>query len=138
MRWEHDDGGYVASGLKHNCVCVAIAIAGQLDYRRVYNTVTAEASQSKLVRHRVRPEKGVYKPARDRSIARLLPDWVWTPTMFIGSGCKVHLLDGELPMGRLIVKVSKHLVAVIDGVIHDTHDPSRYGSRCVYGYWRKA
>jgi hypothetical protein len=26
---------------------------------------------------------------------------------------------------------------VIDGVIHDTHDCSRGGTRCVYGYWRK-
>jgi hypothetical protein len=44
--------------------------------------------------------------------------------------------NGELPIGRLIVSVSKHLVAVVDGVIHDTHDPSRAGTRCVYGYWR--
>jgi hypothetical protein len=42
----------------------------------------------------------------------------------------------ELPAGRLIVSVSKHLVAVIDGVAHDTHDPSRGGTRCVYGYYR--
>jgi len=35
------------------------------------------------------------------------------------------------------VKVSKHLTAVIDGVMYDTHDPSRGGSRCVYGYYLK-
>ncbi len=40
-------------------------------------------------------------------------------------------------MGRLIVSVSKHMTAVIDGVIHDTHNPSRDGTRCVYGYWTK-
>lgn len=57
--------------------------------------------------------------------------------MCIGSGCKVHLRDGELPMGRLIVNVSRHTVAVIDGVIHDNHDPQRDGMRCVYGYWTK-
>jgi hypothetical protein len=49
--------------------------------------------------------------------------------MAIGSGCKVHLRDGELPRGRLIVNVSKHMVAVIEGVIHDTHDPSRDGTQ---------
>jgi hypothetical protein len=90
--------------------------------------------------------------------------WTFTPTMGIGTGCKVHLVDGELPMGRLIVSVSKHLTCVIDGVIHDTHNPERtidtcepdYGQalkpgqwrnvngvwttrrRCVYGYWSKA
>jgi hypothetical protein len=25
---------------------------------------------------------------------------------------------------------------MIDGVIHDTHDCSRRGKRCVYGYWQ--
>ena len=79
--------------------------------------------------------------------------WTWTPTMHIGSGCTVHLADGELPMGRLIVSVSRHLTAVIDGVIRDTYDPQRGerfrngpngeyirlgGGRCVYGYWREA
>jgi len=28
-------------------------------------------------------------------------------------------------------------VAVIDGVINDTYDCSREGTRCVYGYWEK-
>jgi hypothetical protein len=26
---------------------------------------------------------------------------------------------------------------VIDGVIHDLYDPSRDGTRCVYGYYQK-
>ena len=56
--------------------------------------------------------------------------------MGIGTGCKVHLRKDELPMGRIIVALSKHYAAVIDGVVHDTHDPSRSGTRCVYGYWR--
>jgi len=63
--------------------------------------------------------------------------WQWPPTMLIGQGCKVHLRAEELPAGRLVVSVSKHLVAVIDGVIQDTHDPSRNGTRCVYGYFTK-
>jgi hypothetical protein len=57
--------------------------------------------------------------------------------MTIGAGCQVHLLANELSKGRLIVKVSKHLTAVIDGVIQDTHNPSRGGLRCVYGYYIK-
>ena len=56
--------------------------------------------------------------------------------MKIGSGCKVHLSDDELPPGRLVVMLSRHAAAVIDGVLHDTHDSSRGGSRCVYGYWK--
>ena len=33
------------------------------------------------------------------------------------------------------MRLSRHITAVVDGVIHDTHDPSRKGTRCVYGYW---
>ena len=47
----------------------------------------------------------------------------------------MHLRADELPPGRLVVSVTHHLTAVIDGVIHDTHDPSRGGTRCVYGVW---
>ena len=54
--------------------------------------------------------------------------------MAIGSACKVHLRANELPAGRLVFSVSKHMVAVIDGVIHDTSDPSTDGTRYVYGY----
>lgn len=57
--------------------------------------------------------------------------------MLIGRGCKVHLRKDELPNGRLIVKVSKHLTTVIDGIIHDDFDCSRRGTRCVYGYFIK-
>jgi hypothetical protein len=57
--------------------------------------------------------------------------------MQIGSGCNTHLKADELPSGRLVCNVSRHAVAVIDGVIHDTHDCSRGGKRCVYGYWHK-
>jgi hypothetical protein len=62
--------------------------------------------------------------------------FTWHPAMKIGSGCTVHLREGELPMGRLVVNVSRHCVAVIDGVVHDTHDPTRGGSRAVHGHWK--
>jgi hypothetical protein len=59
----------------------------------------------------------------------------WTPTMKIGQGCKVHLREGELPKGSLVVNVSRHFTCVRDGVLLDTYDCSRDGTRCVYGYW---
>ena len=61
--------------------------------------------------------------------------WKWVPTMKVGQGCKIHLCTDELPHGRIIVRLSGHFAAVIDGVVHDTHDPTRDGTRCVYGYW---
>jgi len=60
----------------------------------------------------------------------------WVPTMGQGTGCQVHLRADELPSGRIIARVTRHLCAVIDGVIYDTGNPSRGGTRCVYGYWR--
>ena len=57
--------------------------------------------------------------------------------MLVGQGCKVHLRSEELPSGILIVAVSRHLTVVKNGVIYDTHDCSRDGTRCVYGYWSK-
>ena len=62
--------------------------------------------------------------------------WTWTPTMQIGAGCKAHLRADELPRGRLLVSLSRHSAAVIDGVLHDTHDCSREDIHCVYGYWQ--
>ena len=55
--------------------------------------------------------------------------------MGIGTGCTVHLNPNELPKGRIICRVTRHYVAVINGVINDTYDCSRDGTRCVYGYW---
>ena len=62
--------------------------------------------------------------------------FTWHPTMQIGSGCKTHLRADELPKGRLVVALSHHMAAVVDGVLYDTYDCSRDGSRCVYGYYK--
>lgn len=131
--WTYDDGGRATSGRQgsaRDCVVRAIAIAGRLDYAAVYDEVAARQAalgKSRSARNGVAPK--AYKP--------LLAEfgWEWTPTMGIGTGCTVHLRADELPSGRLICNVSKHLVAVIDGVVHDTHDSTRGGTRCVYGYW---
>lgn len=87
-----------------------------------------------MTRRNDSPREGAFKEVYQPILESL--GFVWTPTMTIGSGCRVHLSENELPTGRLVVRVSRHLVAVIDRVIHDTHDCSRAGTRCVYGYWK--
>ena len=139
--WCYDDGGRKAAGycgVAGDCVVRAVAIATGRSYQQVYDDVNGLAlneRRSKLKRGRSSARNGVHKP----TIRRLLASygWTWTPTMRVGQGCRVHLVAHELPPGRLVVSVSKHLVAVIDGLIHDTHNPSRGGTRCVYGYWRQ-
>jgi hypothetical protein len=135
-----DDGGRLAAGYQGkagDCVVRAIAIATGRPYQQIYdlvNTAAVHERTGKRKRGTSNARTGVYKTSIKRVMKSL--GWVWTPTMQIGSGCTVHLRADELPAGRLVVSVSKHLTAVIDGVIHDTHDCSRRGTRCVYGYWQ--
>lgn len=163
MKYVYDDGGRKAAGYRGSagdCVCRAIAIASARPYAEVYAAL-ARGNGAQRITKRTRGAK--HRTARDGILTRRkwFKDYMaslgfrWVPTMTIGSGCKVHLSDGELPMGRLVCSVSKHYTAVIDGVIRDTHDPQReagdvttwygpdgkperktvYGGRCVYGYW---
>ncbi len=144
MRVVIDDGGRAEAGFKGtagDCVARAIAIAAQLPYRQVYDALAAgNAGQRKTARS---PRSSGRRTAREG--IEVKRQWfkdymsslgfVWVPTMSVGSGTSVHLAEGELPAGRLVVRVTKHVTAVIDGVIHDDHDPSREGTRAVYGYW---
>ena len=139
----YNDGGREAAGFKGSagdCVCRAVAIAAQLPYQEVYDRLAeGNASQRKSKRTGKQPRSacnGIYTTRKWFKDYMLELGFVWTPTMQIGSGCKVHLKADELPSGRLVCNVSRHQVAVIDGVINDTYDCSREGTRCVYGYWR--
>jgi hypothetical protein len=141
MTYVYDDGGRAAAGYKGetgDCVVRAIAIATELPYQEVYDNINEIAKgerTGKRKRGKSNARLGVYKGTIRKYMEAL--GWEWTPTMQIGSGCQVHLRADELPVGRLVVSVSKHSVAVIDGVVHDTHDPSRDGTRCVYGYFQR-
>lgn len=137
--FEHDDGGRVAAGFRGStgdCVTRAITIASGAPYREVYDTIHAmlRADPKCKARGKTSPRDGVPRRIYDPLLATL--GFVWTPTMGFGTGCTVHLLPEELPPGRLVVRLSKHVAAVVDGVLHDTYDCSRGGTRCVYGYWR--
>ncbi len=153
MRFTYDDGGRAAAGFKGHtgdCVVRAISIAtypfcddsgmetpGE-HYREVYDALhdkikdtgkgKARGKKGNSSRNGVPPD--VFRPYLESL------GWVWHATMGIGTGCRVHLAEGELPrQPHLIVRLSRHLAAVVDGNIHDTHDPSRVGTRCVYGYF---
>ena len=172
MKFNYNDGGRSAAGYKGHagdCVCRAICIVTGLPYKEVYDALAhGNYTQRKSKRT---PKRGK-TAARGINVGR---KWFqeymrglgfeWIPTMLVGQGCKVHLNEKELPTGRLVVSVSKHYTAVIDGVINDTHNPSERGTtiypngypedklpkgayrmengngwaykpeRCVYGYW---
>ena len=139
MDFVFHDGGRAAAGYKGltgDCVTRSIAIATGKTYQEVYDALNRLAMIERLSRRkrkRSNSRTGVFRPTYQRYLESL--GWRWTSTMNVGSGCQVHLRASELPPGPLLVKVSRHLTAVIDGVIYDTHDCSRGGTRCVCGYF---
>ena len=156
MQFIYDDGGRAEAGFKGDagdCVVRAVAIATGKPYREVYDALgTGMKTQRNTKRGKAKASARDGVNVKRKWFKDYMESlgWRWTPTMRIGTGCRVHLHDGELPMGRLIVSVSKHYTAVIDGVIRDTHDPQRnrhviefgpegqtekVSRRCVYGYW---
>lgn len=141
MEFIYNDGGRAAAGYKGktgDCVCRSIAIATGKPYQEVYDALNELGKlerTGKRKRGKSSSRTGVYKQTIRKYMKSI--GWEWTPTMKFGQGCKVHLRADELPKGRLVVNVSRHTTAVIDGIVHDTHDPSRNGTRCVYGYYIK-
>lgn len=134
----YDDGGRATAGFRGeagDCGTRAIAIALDRDYRTVYDDLAAYIKAIAYVRGEPNrsPRNGLAKSVANDYLEAM--GWIWTPTMKFGQGCTTHLRSDELPDGRLVARLSKHFAAVIDGVLHDTHDCSRGGTRCVYGYW---
>lgn len=135
MKWIYDDGGrsHYFKGTAGDCVTRAIAIGTGKDYKEIYDLVNSYSKNDESdssARTGVKPDL-VYKIMSDLG-------WQWVPTMYFGKGCKVHLKEDELPKDKImILRLSKHLTTVINGVIHDTYDCSRNSTRCVYGYFIK-
>jgi hypothetical protein len=154
-RWVKDDGGRRRSGIArgsrrdetNDCVARAIAIAAQKPYREVHDALTAAkvrhvAAASDAWARRARRRGGVSAFHADHGVSDEVYDpylkdlgWRFTSTKELPRGRGVHLRADELPRGRLIVRLPKHLVAVVDGVIRDTKDCSEEGRCRIQGYW---
>lgn len=135
MAFVYDDGGRAESGRQgeaRDCVARAIAIAAELPYAVVYAEL---AKRMQCAGYKRSARNGIFRKVYERYLNELGFDW--HACMGIGTGCQVHLRAEELPAGRIVCRLSKHLCAVTDGVMHDTNDPSRDGTRCVYGYWSR-
>ena len=157
-RWIKDDGGRKASGFARSpgrkdtvgdCVTRAIGIATRKPYREVHDALTVGtvphiyAGGDKDCPHyskwaKLRGGVRAFDPDHGCGVGAYGPylesiGWTYTPTR----DQKVRLRTNELPAGRLIVQIRQHLVAVIDGVIHDTYDCGRAGRVRVKGYWTR-
>lgn len=138
MEFIFDDGGRseTRKGFTGDCVCRSVAIASGLPYEQVYSLLAEGNSKERRAKRGRSASHGIHVTRKWFKDTMRKLGFEWVPTMFIGQGCKVHLRKEELPSGRLVVSVSSHYTSVIDGVIHDTWDPQRDGTRCVYGYWK--
>lgn len=141
--FKFNDGGRAAAGYAGttgDCGVRAVAIVTGLPYQEVYEMFNDLAKSGKGYKQRKtgkvsNARTGIWQKDMGKIMASL--GWKWQPTMFIGQGCKVHLRHTELPTGNIICNVSRHYVAVINGVVNDIYDCSRNGQRCVYGYYYK-
>ena len=126
------------------------SICNRHRYKEVYNDINELAKRERTGKHKKKTSSardGVYKNT-SRKLAEQY-GFKWIPTMKVGEGCKVHLVADEIPGGTIIVKLTKHLVCVKDGVIQDIYNSSikQYydedgqlitnDRRCVYGYYVK-
>jgi hypothetical protein len=137
-----NDGGRAEAGYKGqtgDCVCRSICIVTGKPYDEVYQALAEGNFTQRKSKHSKKGKKtaanGINTKRKWFNEYMLSLGFKWVPTMFVGVGCKMHLKKEELPTGKIICNVSKHFVAVVDGVINDIYDCSREGTRCVYGYY---
>lgn len=140
MEFVYSDGGrskYFSAQGVGDCVVRSICNATGMDYKEVYDGINELAKlerTGKRKRSKSNARNGVYKSTYKKYIENVL-GWKWHACSGIGIGCTTHLTAEELPTGNLILSLSKHNSCVRDGVLYDTYDCSRNGTRCVYGYW---
>jgi hypothetical protein len=148
MPWTYNDAGYSGRTTRRgrhipgNGVVRAIAIATGQHYMHVHTELYrmqcdyVNRSRSQRVQ-----DKGASIDAAGvwpYVSTKYLVDrgWTWVPVMRIGSGVTMHLSYEEVPdLPLFIARVSKNLVTVVHGVAQDVYDPSRTGTRALYGYF---
>ena len=141
-RFIYDDGGRAAAGfngITSDCACRAISIATGKPYQEVQDGLNALCALlgeplnglrivRGLRRQRASAEIGIPPPITHLYLGQL--GWCWTST----NAARLHRCDP--PTGRLVVKLTQHLVALIDNVVHDHGDYWR-GHRTVHGYFTR-
>ena len=123
----YNDGGREQAGFKTqtDCGIRALSIACEISYKEARAILKKAAKNGKQGNGQI--ANGIYKEDLNAALETLGFKWYSAPK-FEGRKAKYH----DLPNGRVIARMSKHFVAVIDNVIHDTWDSSE---KMVYGYW---
>lgn len=108
-----------------DCGARALALAAGIDYKLAYQKLAEQNFKSKGIRT---ARGGISKKDFEIVIREFGFTWQSAPKF---EGRKARFYD--LPTDRpVIASMAKHLVAVIDGVVHDQWDCRE---KMVYGYW---
>tara|TARA_Y100000114_G_C11623382_1_gene260741 strand:- start:173 stop:592 length:420 start_codon:yes stop_codon:yes gene_type:complete len=121
------DGGRADAGFKGStgdCAVRAMAVALEADYKACYEEL-AQAHKDRTGKKTCR--QGIYKETLSEVLGR--HGWVWHPApKFHGRKARAS----DMPSGRVIVRMSKHYAAVIDGTVYDSWNCTH---KMVYGFW---
>jgi len=136
----YDDGGRDAEGYRVSavdCAVRAMAIALQIPYKQAHAEIATRKKRRCNLCGRVRKDV----PKKDMSYILAAHGYKWFPAP-IFAGRRVagrwvagrYAYAGDMPAGRIIVKMDGNYAAIIDGVLHDTFDSSQ---KMIWGYWAK-
>lgn len=127
MRFTKNDAGRSASRRskqRNDCVIRAIAIVFEQDYDEVYDLFAKLGRKS---------GRGVAKRVWQKRLNAIADR---TPYPAVAGQPRMSLADFAATdgrEGRWVVQCAGHLVAVIDGVVHDDGRPR--STACVYAVW---
>lgn len=123
---------------KRDCVVRAIALACDLYYEDVYSQLEAQKAIGYYIRFSKNPTR---KISTDPSRGNFFPDYNrylssigWVYVKFKKPTTLGHLKIFE---GSVILHMSKHLAAAINGTIYDMWDSRQEGRSKVFGYFMK-
>lgn len=128
--YKYNDGGrsQYFKGKAGDCAARAMAVALELDYKAAYNELANANAKGRGGEKSAR--NGIYKEDFNKVLEAHGLTWVAAPK-FVGR--KAYARD--MPNGRVIARMARHFVAIIDGVAYDTFNSTH---KMIYGYWVKA
>lgn len=145
LLFEYNTGGrdkYYKSLEVGDCGVRSICNATGKDYKEVYDTLNEIKSNwgSKATKGNLKIRNGSVRDGLEVVVMKEYLEnrlgWEWTATCGVGTGFLLRLNNEELlPDKTYILRVSKHYTVYKHGVLIDTYDCSREGTRGVYGYW---
>lgn len=128
-KFEKTDGGKAGSRRPkqtNDCTVRALALATELGYDAAYDLM-AEAGRKCSRRFHFKKLANTGKANGYQFRWHSFPAIKGQSRMNLATFCESH------PQGRWVVRVAKHVAAVIDGVYYDSF--AERPDRCVYGAW---